>query len=138
MPEIRDWSYNYSSSTGLVLSVPVPAFQEGDLLLAILSSDGGAQAYTATAPLKGAASQDAPDAAVDDTADANSTATNDMEVMQASPALNDAYYYGGTHRFSKLRVVLGTQGAGTWTITWEYWNGTQWSALSGVTDNTNH
>jgi hypothetical protein len=29
-----------------------------------------------------------------------------------------------------------TQGAGTWTITWEFWNGTSWTALSGVTDGT--
>ncbi|HEY5141218.1 MAG TPA: right-handed parallel beta-helix repeat-containing protein, partial [Methylococcales bacterium] len=29
-----------------------------------------------------------------------------------------------------------TQGAGTWTITWEYWNGSAWTALSSVTDNT--
>jgi len=25
---------------------------------------------------------------------------------------------------------------GTWTITWEYYNGSAWTALAGVTDNT--
>jgi hypothetical protein len=31
---------------------------------------------------------------------------------------------------------MGTQGVGTWTITWEYWDGDSWFSLSGVTDGT--
>ncbi len=60
---------------------------------------------------------------------------NDMTLLPATPAVNDAYYFGGHVRFNKLIVNIGTQGAGTWTITWEYWNGA-WVALAGVTDGT--
>ena len=36
-----------------------------------------------------------------------------------------------------LTLNIGTQGAGVWTITWEYYDvDTTWHALAGVTDNT--
>lgn len=31
---------------------------------------------------------------------------------------------------------VSTAGTGGFTITWEYWDGSSWTALSGVTDNT--
>jgi len=61
---------------------------------------------------------------------------NDMTLLPATPAQNDAYYFGKKVIFDKLTVTIGTQGAGTWTIVWEYWNGTTWGSLSGVTDGT--
>jgi len=66
---------------------------------------------------------------------ANNLATNDMTLLPAIPAVNDAYYFGGYVRSDKLQVNIGTQGVGIWTITWEYWNGA-WTALSDVTDGT--
>ena len=40
MPAIRDWTFNYkTSTTGTTISAPLPAYEVGDLLLAILSSD---------------------------------------------------------------------------------------------------
>lgn len=72
----------------------------------------------------------------DDTTAANNDTANDMTLLPAVPAVNDAYYFGGGRTYSQLTVNIGTQGVGTWTITWEYWNGA-WVALSGVTDNTN-
>lgn len=42
MPAIRDWTYNYTSSTsGTTITVPVPQYQQNDLLLAVLSTDTG-------------------------------------------------------------------------------------------------
>ena len=42
MPAIRDWSYNYgSTTTATTIVVPLPKYVEGDLLLAILSADTG-------------------------------------------------------------------------------------------------
>jgi hypothetical protein len=66
----------------------------------------------------------------------NSTA-NDMTLLPAVPAVNDAYYFGGSIKFDKLTIVIGTQGAGTWTIAWEFWDGDSWEAVSGLSDGTN-
>lgn len=65
----------------------------------------------------------------DETSEANDASANDMTLLPATPAVGDAYYFGGTLPFQKLRVNVGTQGAGTWTVTWYYWNGA-WTALS--------
>jgi len=68
------------------------------------------------------------------TAVQNATA-NDMTLLPTVPELNDAYYFGHDYIWDYLTLNIGTSGAGVWTITWEYWNGS-WTALSGVTDNT--
>ena len=72
----------------------------------------------------------------DETAAANSATANDMTLLPAAPAVNDAYYFGYDYRTRKVSVNIGTQGVGTWTITWEYYNGSAWTALSGVSDGT--
>jgi hypothetical protein len=69
------------------------------------------------------------------TAAQNATA-NDMHLLAAAPVLQDAYYFGFNYLWDELLLNIGTSGAGTWVITWEYWNGA-WTALSGVTDHTN-
>lgn len=75
----------------------------------------------------------------DDTVDANSAAANDVPLMPAAPALNDAFYFGEgfatSGPFNALRITLGTAGVGG-TIAWEYYNGAVWAALA-VTDGTN-
>lgn len=74
----------------------------------------------------------------DETEDANDSGANDMVLLPAVPAVNDAYYFGSLYQFDTLRVNIGTQGAGTWTITWEYRKSdSTWAALSGVADGTN-
>jgi hypothetical protein len=72
-----------------------------------------------------------------ETTAANEATANDMILLPAVPAVNDAYYFGGSVQFATMVVNIGTQGVGTWTVTWEYWNGSAWTALGGVTDNTN-
>ena len=68
------------------------------------------------------------------TAAQNATA-NDITLLPATPALNDAYYFGFDYPWDNLLLNLGTQGVGVWMLSWEYWNG-GWVALDGVTDNT--
>ncbi|MDD2904515.1 MAG: proton-conducting transporter membrane subunit [Syntrophales bacterium] len=52
------------------------------------------------------------------------------------PNVGDAYYFGwATEMPIKYDVNVGTAGTGTWTVTWEYYNGS-WTALSGLVDNT--
>lgn len=69
----------------------------------------------------------------------NALPANDMTLLPAAPVVDqDAYYFGGAHPFGLLRLNIGTAGAGAWDITWKYYNGTSWVALSGVTDGTTH
>jgi hypothetical protein len=79
----------------------------------------------------------------DETIACKNETTKGMTLLPASPALNDAYYFGSLTQFDKLTLTIGQQGAPAyvngvsgWEITWEYWNGTAWVALTGVTDNT--
>ena len=73
----------------------------------------------------------------DETVAANNDAANDMTLLPAVPAINDAYYFGDDITFPKLRLNPGTNGAGVWAIAWEYWNGAVWAALPNVNDETN-
>lgn len=73
----------------------------------------------------------------DETAAAQNPTTNDMHLLPAVPAVDDAYYFGHARQFDVMWLNIGTQGDGVWTIAWEYWNGAAWSALSDVIDNTN-
>ncbi|MCK4891727.1 MAG: right-handed parallel beta-helix repeat-containing protein, partial [Candidatus Pacebacteria bacterium] len=72
----------------------------------------------------------------DETIVCNNDTVNNMNLLPATPVVGDAYYFGYDYRTRKVGVNIGTQGAGTWTITWEYYNGSAWTALSGVTDGT--
>lgn len=74
----------------------------------------------------------------DETTEANEATQNDMTLLPATPEAEDAYYFGHlTEKFQQIMLKIGTQGDGVWTITWEYWDGDSWEALSGVTDDTN-
>lgn len=73
----------------------------------------------------------------DQTILAQTQTVNDLTLLPAVPVVNDAYYFGATNTWRSLLLDIGTAGSGTWTVTWEYWNGSAWTALAGVTDNTN-
>jgi len=76
---------------------------------------------------------------VDKTTDANDAGADDVALLPATPAVDDALYIGhATKQFNQIDLVIGTAGVGTWTIEWQYWNGTAWTALAGVTDGTTH
>jgi len=92
--------------------------------------------YKLKIPVGGAVADDG-GAQTDETVAAQNPAANDMHLLPAIPALNDAYYFGHVKKFDVVWLNIGTQGDGVWTITWEYWNGAAWAALSGVVDNTN-
>lgn len=78
-----------------------------------------------------------PDTFVEYTDECNSAATADVLPFPATEAVNDYFCVGHDSKFSGLSVDVGTAGAGgTPAVTWEYWSGSAWTALSGVTDNT--
>lgn len=114
----------YASSAGKVQgtysgaapqSVIVKARNSG-LVSAVLQDDGGV--YT------------------DYTNDArDKTGVNDVPILPATPAVNDAFYISGLAKFGTIIVNITTAGS-TYVLTWEYWNGSTWSSLT-VTDSSN-
>lgn len=78
-----------------------------------------------------------PDTFVEYTDEAASAATGDVLPFPATEAANDYFCIGADSKFESLSIDVGTAGAGgTPAVTWEYWTGSSWTALSGVTDNT--
>lgn len=73
---------------------------------------------------------------VDETAALAEATADDVEVLPATPAAEDACYFGhATKQFNSLTVNITTQGDGVWTILWEYWDGDSWATLT-TTDGT--
>ncbi|GAJ13443.1 unnamed protein product, partial [marine sediment metagenome] len=106
------------------LSIPVPSIEVATAT------------YTPGA-VDGAIADDGGDQ-TDETTQANSPDTNDMTLLPLVPAVNDAYYFGLSSLWDWLCLNIGTAGAGTWTIVWEYWNGSTWVSLpSGYYDTSN-
>lgn len=94
---------------------------------------------TAQQGLPNAALQDDNGSFTDFTTAANSTTAADMIMFPAVPVANqDRFQFGHAEQFNRLKLELSTVGAGGFTITWEYWNGTIWTALSGVVDGTSN
>lgn len=73
----------------------------------------------------------------DKTIDFNSVNNADYDVFPATEAVNDYAAWGMTIPFSELSFdsANGTAGVGG-VVVWEYWNGSSWVALAGLTDGT--
>jgi hypothetical protein len=75
-------------------------------------------------------------AMTDETTDANDIGANDVTILPAVPAVNDAFYVGSSVPICAIVFDIGTAGIGTWTVTWEYYDGDSWESLQGVSDET--
>ena len=73
----------------------------------------------------------------DETTLAKNATADDMTLLPSTPAQEDAYYFGRDHKFDSVRLDISTAGAGTWVLTWEYWDGDSWEALTMTEDETN-
>ena len=71
----------------------------------------------------------------DETAANNEATADDITLMPATEVINDAYYWGQRYPFGRLRLTIGTAGVGT-AITWEYYNGSAWASIPGISDAT--
>ncbi len=103
-------------STGGKVIIPEGTYNVDRAMDACVASDGGVMTTETTA--------------------CNNATANDITLLPAVPASNDAYYFGYDYRTRKVTVNMGTPGVGTWTLTWEYYNGSAWTALAAVTDGT--
>jgi hypothetical protein len=85
--------------------------------------------------VKGAA-QDDGGAFTDYTAEAQSSTASDVQLLPATPAVSDAFYLGFDIPAGMATIDIDVAGAGTWAVTWEYYNGSGWTGLSDVDDRT--
>ena len=74
----------------------------------------------------------------DETTDINNATANDVALppIQNTTA-GDIIYFGDAATFTGVALNVGTAGAHTGiTINWEYWNGSSWTAITTVVDET--
>jgi len=74
----------------------------------------------------------------DETPASNDDIVSDMHLLPSPGAVGDGFYFGLVSQWDWLCLNLGTPGVGTWTLTWKYWNGISWVALTVRTDEINH
>ena len=67
---------------------------------------------------------------------AQNTTVNDVQLIPAAAAVDDAFYFGCDNPCRIVTLDIDTAGVGTWTLTWEYWDGDSFEALSNVDDRT--
>tara|TARA_Y100000310_G_scaffold126633_1_gene125559 strand:+ start:4501 stop:9342 length:4842 start_codon:yes stop_codon:yes gene_type:complete len=63
-------------------------------------------------------------------ADADDTTGSDVNLLPASPAIGDKFYFGSGDTFGYITIHFDALGTGTLTVSWEYWNGSAWTTLS--------
>jgi hypothetical protein len=127
-------SYNNPFKTWSLINA-----QTEDILLPSVPNQYGLKVTAQQTSSHGVDSAQADDggAYTDETDEANNATANDMNLLPAAPAVNDGYYFGCNYPFGLLRLNIGTSGvATTMTLTWYYYNGSAWVALSNVTDGT--
>jgi hypothetical protein len=76
---------------------------------------------------------------VDYTSELAPPATADVDFFPAGAGVDDAFYFGSTRQFDTINVDVNVAGTGTYTVpagNWEYWDGTTWQSLTGLTDST--
>lgn len=105
---------------GLSLALPTIAPATG---LSSAIALGGGVAHKQTGPVD-----------TDQTAETNSAAANDMDLLPAAGlAVGDGFYYGSAAKYDWIAILQGIAGEGEWTTGWKYWNGA-WVTLPTFND----
>jgi PKD repeat protein len=137
------WDLGINTSNPFPFEFDINDHTAGNFTTDVTAIDGNwhlwAVTYDTLTPanfaLAGAVAEGPAGTFTDQTAAANNVTANDMILIRATPAVNDAYYFGNATTFKALGLHVGTLGVGVWTIAWEYWNGA-WVPLNGVSDGT--
>jgi hypothetical protein len=72
-------------------------------------------------------------AGIDQTTACNNVIIGDVTLPATG---SQVYEFAADNQFAHQWLDISTAGVGTWTIVWEYYNGTSYVALSNVTDGT--
>jgi hypothetical protein len=71
--------------------------------------------------------------------EANNATADDVTLVPATAVAADAYYIGhATRTFNRADITITTAGTFSGTVVWEYWDGTAYTSLAGVTDGTSN
>ncbi|KKM02200.1 hypothetical protein LCGC14_1786800, partial [marine sediment metagenome] len=73
----------------------------------------------------------------DYTTEINNNSIFDVVFFPVTPTVNDAFYFGLNSPGRILTINVGIAGVYDYALTWEYYNGTVWTALSNLDDGTN-
>lgn len=80
--------------------------------------------------------QDGGGAFTEFTTEAQSTTQNDVPLLPGAAAVGDAFYFGCDNPCRITTWDVDTAGVGTWTLTYEYWNGNVFQSFTNVDDRT--
>lgn len=73
----------------------------------------------------------------DNTSEANSPTGTSFFVFAETPATSDIIYIGMSDKFHGLTTGLFVTGAGSPTVTWEYYDGSSWTSFTPTESTTN-
>jgi hypothetical protein len=72
----------------------------------------------------------------DDTTDFTDVGAADVKLLPDYPTVGDGIYIGHSEKFCKLKVTTSTARTGTATLALKYWNGSAWTAVTTVDDDS--
>lgn len=68
---------------------------------------------------------------------ANNLKSNTIPLCGSTPTTNDAFYFRSLTQFHRLDVYIENgKGNTLHTYAWEYWNGSAWASVAGLSDGT--
>lgn len=73
----------------------------------------------------------------DYTTEANEATADDVVLVPDPLSNGDGFYVGSSHRFPWALFKIDTPGVGSYTIDWQYWNGSAFTDLNVIYDSTN-
>jgi len=73
---------------------------------------------------------------VDDTTDFTDAGAGDVALLPSYPVVGDGLYVGYTEKFCKMKVTTSQARTGTATLGLKYWNGSAWTALTTLADDS--
>lgn len=115
------FTINYETAFGSGLNVSVRCRNQGFPNVAASATSGGT-------------------VFADETLANNSSTEGDITLLPAgSPSQNDAYYWGHSEKFNKMKIEISQAGGiSVADLEWEFWNGSSWSALPNLDDGTDN
>ncbi len=114
------FNMNYQSAFGSSLDVVVRCRNQGFPASAVAANTGGT-------------------VFVDETNANNSAINGDITLLPLSPSQNDAYYWGHSQKFNKMKIEISQAGGvSVASLEWEYWNGSNWTSLPNLSDGTDN
>ena len=117
-----------------IVTAPAPSYVTPVLILDTPSVKVPDVVMSPPLPVDGFVSHvQSPPVDTDETNEANSGTADDMDLLPVTlTAAGDGCYFGLDTPFDWITVKVSTAGTGSYTITWKYWNGTQFDPIPAI------